>query len=149
MAVVILTICAGTGVAGPAGDGLSARVSPQALERINAERTRRALPPLTYDDRLAQAALAHSRDMAAGRFMAHRGRDGTSVGDRVTRAGLKWCFVAENVARGYTDAAGVTAGWMNSPGHRDNILSRATLGAVARAGPDGAKFWTAVFANPC
>ena len=132
----------------PAG-GPGPRLSPRALELINMERAGQGLAALAFDPRAGEAALAHAGDMAGQGFMGHPGSDGASVGDRLARAGLVWCLAAENVAHGYGDAEGVVAGWMGSPGHRDNTLSSAVVGAVARAGPDEASYWVAVFATPC
>ncbi|MEM8730131.1 MAG: CAP domain-containing protein [Pseudomonadota bacterium] len=126
-----------------------ARLDATALEQINLARNSAGLPVLRFDPLVGEAALAHSADMAINGFMGHPGSDGALSGDRLTRAGYDWCFAAENVAHGYGDAEGVVAGWMGSPGHRDNILSDARVAAVARAGPDAASYWTAVFAAPC
>lgn len=131
----------------PPGDG-PARLVSEALDLFNTARAAAGLAPLEFDPRVGQAALDHSLDMARTGFMGHPGSDGTSVAQRLERAGFQWFFVAENVAHGYGDAGGVFAGWMGSKGHRENILSKATLGAVARAGPEEAAYWTAVFAVP-
>ncbi|MGR3804511.1 CAP domain-containing protein [Marinibacterium profundimaris] len=126
-----------------------ARLDPGALELINRERVARGLPELRFDPRVGEAALAHASDMARTGFMGHAGSDGAIAGERLSRARYPWGFAAENVAHGYRDAAGVVAGWMGSEGHREAILSQAEVAAVARAGPEDAAYWTAVFAGPC
>ncbi|QEW19185.1 Cysteine-rich secretory protein family protein [Marinibacterium anthonyi] len=131
----------------PAGGG-AALLVPEALDLMNGARAEAGLAALGFDARVGRAALDHAADMAWNGFMGHPGSDGTSVAQRLERAGFAWAFVAENVAHGYRDAAGVLGGWMGSPGHRENILSRATVGAVARAGPQDAAYWAAVFAVP-
>ncbi|POM77470.1 SCP-like extracellular protein, partial [Phytophthora palmivora] len=72
--------------------------------------------------KLAAAAKRHSDDMAANDFMAHDGSDGSTMSQRVTDAGYEWSAVAENVAAGQEDVASVMESWMNSEGHRANIL---------------------------
>jgi uncharacterized protein YkwD len=72
---------------------------------------------------LAQAAAAHAADMVAKHFFAHDSLDGRSPFDRMKAAGFRGGAMAENIAVGYTSAASVVKGWMNSPGHRANILN--------------------------
>ena len=132
----------------PRGGG-GARLVPEALDLINLERAGVGLPGLGFDPRVGEAALMHCRDMVRNGFMGHPGSEGGISGDRLTAAGYFWSFAAENVAHGYWDAAGVMAGWMGSEGHRENILAgAAVVGAVARAGPEDAAYWAAVFAAP-
>jgi uncharacterized protein YkwD len=61
--------------------------------------------------------------MASHRNMSHTGSDGSSPGDRITRAGYNWSTYGENVAYGYSTPESVMAGWMGSPGHKRNILN--------------------------
>lgn len=115
------------------------------LSALNTARAGQGLPPLAASAAADRAALAHATDLAAtGRF-AHEGSDGSSVGDRMRAAGIDWCHVAENIARGQTSPGTVVADWMDSPGHRRNILSEATLAGTAIAGG----IWVATFARPC
>jgi uncharacterized protein YkwD len=81
--------------------------------------------------------------------MSHTGGDGSSVGQRITRAGYRWRSVAENVAAGFTSAQSVFNGWMNSPDHRANILSQQVhMGVGTATGGDGVMYWTQEFATP-
>ena len=131
----------------PKGPG-GARLVPEALDLINRARGLAGLAALGFDPLVGAAALAHTEDMVRNGFMGHPGSAGGISGNRLTAAGYAWSFAAENVAHGYGDAAGVVAGWMGSEGHRENILSQARVAAVARAGPEDAAYWTAVFAAP-
>lgn len=90
----------------------------------NAERTAAGRSPLTLSSPLTQAAQAHAEDLARRRTLSHTGADGSSVADRVTRRGYRYRRVGENVAfqGGYRDAVQVVDNWMNSSGHRANIL---------------------------
>lgn len=112
------------------------------LREVNAVRERNAAPALTLDARLTQAALGHARDMVRhGVQLAHRGSDGSQVGDRVTRQGYAWRAVAENISFGRNDPRAVVAAWMNSPGHRANLLRTAvTQMGAALADRDGDRY---------
>ncbi|KUN04692.1 hypothetical protein AQI95_19335 [Streptomyces yokosukanensis] len=99
--------------------GVTARI----LQLVNAERAKVGCRPLTLNSELTKAAQAHSADMASHRNMSHTGSDGSSPGERITAAGYQWSAYGENVAYGYATADQVMTGWMNSPGHRANILN--------------------------
>jgi uncharacterized protein YkwD len=117
------------------------------LAAINAERKAKGRAALSYDTRLAAAAEVHAKDMARHGFMSHTGSDGSDVGKRMSRAGYKFCFGAENVAFGQGSFPAVMTAWMNSSGHRQNILHRkAKAVGVARATGDR---WVMVLAAPC
>jgi uncharacterized protein YkwD len=94
------------------------------LAAVNRERARRDLPPLELDRRLAAAAESHSRAMAERGFFAHCDLDtGSKVGARAEDAGYSWRAVAENLSVGRDTAEEVVSGWMQSSGHRKNLLS--------------------------
>ncbi|KAF4040194.1 Cysteine-rich secretory protein family [Phytophthora infestans] len=92
------------------------------LAAVNKERAAVGLPSLCMNTKLQSAAQKHSKDMAANNYMSHTGSSGSSMSQRITASGFKWTAVAENVAAGQMDAAAVMKAWMNSPGHRKNIL---------------------------
>ncbi|MYX95093.1 CAP domain-containing protein [Streptomyces sp. SID486] len=98
-------------------------VTAEILRLVNAQRGQAGCQPLTLNSTLTKAAQAHSADMAAHKNMSHTGSDGSSPGDRITRAGYTWSTYGENVAYGYSTAQQVMDGWMSSPGHRANILN--------------------------
>ncbi|MGF1661314.1 MAG: CAP domain-containing protein, partial [Kineosporiaceae bacterium] len=93
----------------------------QVLDLINAERVDAGCPALTVDDRLAEAAGAHAADMVARQYFDHTSPDGSTPSSRAAAAGYPGP-VAENIATGYSSAATVVEGWLDSPGHRANIL---------------------------
>ncbi|QEV04671.1 CAP domain-containing protein [Streptomyces prasinus] len=93
------------------------------VEIVNAERGKAGCSPVKVNATLTEAAQEHSEDMAASRNMSHTGSDGSSPDDRITRAGYSWSTYGENVAYGYSTPEQVMAGWMDSPGHRENILN--------------------------
>jgi len=95
----------------------------QVFILLNAERTNRGIAPLTRNAKLDSAAQRHSNDMACNNFFDHTGSDGSSPWDRMDQAGYNWIRAAENIAAGYSTPASVVAGWMNSSGHKANILN--------------------------
>lgn len=103
----------------PTASGAAARI----VELVNAERSKAGCSPVKLNATLTKAAQAHSEDMASHRNMSHTGSDGSSPGDRITRAGYNWSTYGENVAYGYSTPEQVMAGWMSSPGHKANILN--------------------------
>ncbi|MEW2515223.1 CAP domain-containing protein [Streptomyces sp. NPDC046870] len=107
----------------PAPTATASGVTAEIVRLVNAERAKAGCQPLTPNSTLTKAAQAHSDDMAAHRNMSHTGSDGSSPGDRITRAGYTWSSYGENVAYGYSTAQQVMDGWMSSPGHRANILN--------------------------
>jgi uncharacterized protein YkwD len=101
------------------------------LCQLNVERARRGLGPLRLNHRLSRAAVAHSRAMARRHFFSHDSLNGASFLDRIRRTGYlhgarRW-YVGENIAYGsgrLQTPRSIGRAWMNSPGHRANILSR-------------------------
>ncbi|MEV5013303.1 CAP domain-containing protein [Streptomyces sp. NPDC053780] len=95
----------------------------KVVELVNAERSKAGCSPVTVNAALTKAAQAHSEDMAATGTMSHSGSNGSSPDDRITNAGYNWSTYGENVAYGYETPEKVMAGWMSSPGHKENILN--------------------------
>ena len=109
--------------------------------------------PLRWDERLAAAARAHSEDMAARRYFEHVSPEGRTPAARVQAAGVPYRRVAENIgeSRNQEDPVRAAAdGWMNSPGHRANIVDPAFVesGLGAAADADGALYFTQLFIAP-
>jgi uncharacterized protein YkwD len=114
------------------------------LRRVNEERSRVGARPLTLDPRLMRAAQLHSEYQASIGDMTHDGMGG--MGARIQAQGYRFSSAAENVAWGYSSVQAVMNGWMNSQGHRENLLnSRYTHMGWGRAGDN---YWTQVFASP-
>ncbi|MGW3338777.1 CAP domain-containing protein [Streptomyces sp. NPDC001009] len=95
----------------------------RVVELVNAERAKVGCSPVELNSTLSKAAQDHSADMAAHNTMSHTGSDGSDPGSRITAAGYRWSAYGENVAYGYSTPEQVMAGWMDSPGHRENILN--------------------------
>lgn len=111
-----------TGPAAPQDTAAPSGAQAEVLALVNKERTAVGCPVLTLNAKLTKAAQDHSADMAANSNMSHTGSDGSDPGQRITRAGYQWRTYGENVAYGYSTPAKVMEGWMNSPGHKRNIL---------------------------
>lgn len=104
--------------------GDDAAFAQQVLVLTNEARAAEGLPPLTFNETLNQVAQAYAQNMAVNDFMAHDDpNSGLSASDRVTNAGYTWQSVRENLAAGSATPEEVVAGWLNSPGHRENILA--------------------------
>lgn len=95
----------------------------RVLVLVNAERAKAGCAPLTENAKLTKAAQDHSQDMADHQNMSHTGSDGSSMSDRLSRVGYAYRSAGENVAAGYTSPESVMDGWMNSAGHKANILN--------------------------
>ncbi len=111
----------------PGSTGLSAE-EQMVLDAVNSARALRAAsgescPPLTISPELEQAARAHSSDMAQRNFFSHTNPDGVGPFDRARAAGYTGNRMAENIAAGYPTPADAVEGWLNSPGHRANMLN--------------------------
>jgi uncharacterized protein YkwD len=95
----------------------------QVVDLINQHRISRGCQPFNLSPQISAAAQAHSQDMALNDFVGHTGSDGSSVGQRLTRAGYDWRMVAENIAAGQSTPEAVVDSWMGSSSHRANILN--------------------------
>ncbi|MFE5297178.1 CAP domain-containing protein [Streptomyces sp. NPDC056632] len=103
--------------------GTDGQYVTQVVLLANAERKKAGCAPLRSDARLQEAAQGHADDMAARASYAHVGKDGRDAGDRMAAAGYTWTSWGENIHRGPESPAQAVEDWMNSPGHRKNILN--------------------------
>jgi uncharacterized protein YkwD len=124
----------------------------RAQPRTCGDRRFGSAPPLKWNEKLAAAALAHSRDMATQNYFSHVEKNRSSVGDRATREGYKWRLIGENIATGQASAEQVVSGWLSSPHHCANIMEPgfADMGAAYFVNPnsDTVIYWTQVFGTP-
>ncbi|OEJ62174.1 RNA polymerase [Streptomyces agglomeratus] len=118
----------------------------QVTALVNTERAENGCGPVSQNSRLDTAAARHSADMAARDFFDHTNPDGAGPGERITAAGYGWSTYGENIARGQQTPAEVMESWMNSSGHRANILncSFKEIGIGKHEG-SGGPWWTQVF----
>ncbi|WP_084469350.1 CAP domain-containing protein, partial [Nocardiopsis trehalosi] len=107
---------------GSGGAGDPPASAQAVVELTNRERAEAGCAPLRVDGALTRASQAHSEDMAARDYMGHETPEGVGPAERAEDAGYT-AWSGENVAAGYGSAEAVMAGWMDSPGHRANILN--------------------------
>lgn len=146
----------------PAGaecDGMNS-LQRQLVEMVDADRLNPAntpetggrAHPLKWDSRLAEAALKHSEDMAIRHYFSHVDPNGDTPVDRVTRLGVQWRAMGENIAKNFTVPAAEEA-FMNEPrfenNHRGNILNPRYnyIGVGIVQGSDGMVYVTQEFAQ--
>jgi uncharacterized protein YkwD len=124
---------------------LAAAYESQVLDLTNAQRALAGCAALRPDSRLQTAAIAHSADMKARGYFAHDSPDGVTPWQRIEATGYADPS-AENIAMGQPTPQDVVDAWMNSPGHRANILncSSKAIGVGVQFGADG-PWWTQDF----
>lgn len=118
----------------------------EVLRLVNVERASVGLPALQWHEPASQVAYDHDVDMDVRNFFSHINPDGQDPLDRVVEAGITgFSSVGENIARGQSSPAAVMTAWMNSTGHRANILNTGYthLGVGVHAAGD--IWWTQVF----
>ena len=93
------------------------------LEGTNQQRADNGLPSLRLNTQLSHAAQAKAVDMAAKDYWAHNSPTGDTPWTFITNAGYTYTTAGENLAYGFIDSSDTITGWMNSPGHRANILN--------------------------
>ena len=128
-----------------------AEVERRVFDLVNERRTAAGLSPLSWNENVAGVARYHSQNMADHKFFSHTGADGKKVSNRADALGVKkWHALGENIAynRGFkSPLESAVQSWMNSPGHRDNILKNdwqeSGIGVVVSE--DGAYYFTQVF----
>jgi uncharacterized protein YkwD len=132
-------------------------ISPEELEDLRDQlieahdkvRVEAKLKKLTVNRKLMAAAQAHAEDMAARRRMSHTGGDGSSSSERLKGRGYRYFRTGENVAAGHFSVDRVMKGWMNSPGHKRNILGGfSEIGVGCAVDEAGKRYWCVTFGLP-
>jgi uncharacterized protein YkwD len=128
----------------------NAAFEAEVVTIVNQKRAEADCPPVTVDDRLTAAARAHSADMAARDYFSHTTPEGVDFATRITAAGYRWSGAGENIAKGQRTPQEVMTSWMNSEGHKANILNCGyrNLGVGVAADSSGTLLWTQDFASP-
>ncbi|HEY9641992.1 MAG TPA: CAP domain-containing protein [Coleofasciculaceae cyanobacterium] len=106
----------------PSGTTASSGFRQRVIELTNSYRLKNGLAALTENRKLDAVAQAYSQTMATQDFLAHQGLDGSQPWDRMAAAGYQWSRAAENIAAGQSTPEEVVQGWIDSPGHRANLL---------------------------
>jgi hypothetical protein len=114
----------------------------------NQQRLSNGVDPLMRNDLLDCAAQLKLEDMFRGQYFAHESPEGNGIEVSVERAGYQYILIGENLALGnFADEQNLVEGWMNSPGHRQNILndSYREIGLATQVGEMwGSETWLAV-----
>ncbi|HBY19412.1 MAG TPA: hypothetical protein DEG71_00045 [Clostridiales bacterium] len=117
---------------------------------VNVERAKNGLPSLTYNWELARVARYKSQDMINKHYFNHNSPTYGSPFDMMKAFGIRFTAAGENIAYGQRTTQEVMNGWMNSPGHRTNILSRnyTQIGVGYAKDSNGRIYWTQMFIHP-
>ncbi|MGI5237380.1 CAP domain-containing protein [Dactylosporangium sp. CA-139066] len=133
----------------------NASFEAQVLSLVNVERRKkRNCPDLRNNDKLHNAAYKHSADMAKRNYFSHDTPEGVSFSARISDEGYRWSGAAENIAAGQPTPEAVMQAWMNSPGHKANILNCSYvdlgIGLAYQVKGNGQKtpYWTQDFGTP-
>ena len=141
---MLVTQCAPQQCAPAPAPAPSGTVGEQIVSLVNQERAKVGAGPVTLHPAVSNAAQGHSNYQAAASTMTHTGAGGTDAGDRIAANGYNWQTWGENVASGQQDAASAMRAWMNSAGHRANILngSPTQIGVGVAYSASGVPYWT-------
>jgi uncharacterized YkwD family protein len=129
--------------------GSLSAVEMEVVRLVNVERQKAGLSPFTASSELSKVARVKSEDMAKNNYFSHTS---PTYGDPFTMMksfGIKYNTAGENIAKGYSSAQSVVDGWMNSPGHRANILNPSfnKIGVGLYKTSNGTAYWTQMFTN--
>lgn len=130
--------------------GPGERILPQeqaVVDLVNQERAKVNRKPLLVNYQLQVAAWLHNEHMVKTGCFSHGACGDGDPQDRVKQSGYKGGMVGENIAKGYRTPGEVMEGWMNSSGHRANILNANYIDIGVAYNPSGPT-WTQVFAVP-
>lgn len=119
----------------------------QVLDLVNAERAKRGISALTLDSSLSSVATKKSQDMVDKNFFDHTSPTYGSPFDMMKQFGISYRTAGENIAKGQKTPQEVVAAWMNSEGHRKNILNPnfTNLGVGIAKDSNKTTYWTQMF----
>ena len=119
----------------------------QVLDLVNAERTKRGISALTLDSNLSSVATKKSQDMVNKNYFDHTSPTYGSPFDMMKQFGISYRTAGENIAKGQKTPQEVVTAWMNSEGHRKNILNPnfTNLGVGITKDSKGTTYWTQMF----
>ncbi len=128
----------------PTVDSAVLAYEAEVIRLVNAERAKAGLSPLTSNWELSRIARYKSQDMRDNNYFSHTSPTYGSPSTMIRSFGLHFRASGENIAMGYTTPAAVVAGWMNSSGHRANILS-ASYTQIGVGYVAAGNYWTQMF----
>ena len=128
----------------PDTDQFVASYEAEVVRLVNIERENRGLLPLKENWQLSRVARYKSDDMRSRKYFSHTSPTYGSPFAMIRNFGITYKTAGENIARGYTTPAAVVNGWMNSDGHRANILNASYTEIGVGYVSDG-NYWTQMF----
>lgn len=133
--------------------GQTSTISNEASEVIrlvNVERSKNGLAPLKANTELSKVAAVKAQDMINKNYFSHTSPTYGSPFDMMKKFGINYTAAGENIAYGQKTPAQVMDGWMNSSGHRANILNSkfTEIGVGVAKDKNGTPYWVQMFANP-
>lgn len=105
-------------------DGPTTAEARELLQQVNKARAEAGLPALKYDSSVENVAMIKAKDMRDNNYFAHVSPTYGQPHEMLTQFGIKWTYSGENIAAGQNTVSAVHTAWMNSPGHRANILNQ-------------------------
>ncbi len=130
--------------------GTISEYEKEVARLVNVERAKRGLQKLTLNAQISKVARIKCQDMINKRYFSHTSPTYGSPFRMMESFGIRFSAAGENIAYGQKTPAEVMRGWMNSPGHRANILSKTytNIGVGQATSKTGVKYWTQLFTKP-
>ena len=116
----------------------------EVVRLVNVERAKQGLSPLEYDWQLSRVARYKSQDMQKNKYFSHTSPTYGSPFNMMKNFGISYRTAGENIAKGYKTPAAVVEGWMNSSGHRANILN-SSFTHIGVGYVQNGSYWTQMF----
>ncbi len=123
------------------------KLEAEVARLVNVERSKKGLPPLTLNWEVSRVARMKSQDFINKHYFDHQSPTYGSPFEMMKKFGIRYTAAGENIAKGQATPQAVMTSWMNSPGHRGNILSSAynQIGVGAAKDSKGNLHWTQMF----
>ena len=128
----------------PTPDSTATSYEQEVIRLVNEIRVKNGLKALTYDWELSRVARYKSRDMKDNNYFSHTSPVYGSPFQMIKNFGISFRSAGENIAKGYSTPQAVVNGWMNSSGHRANILN-ANYTHIGVGYVSGGNYWTQMF----
>lgn len=133
-----------------ASEGTVSQLERQVVELTNAEREKNGIQPLKMNAKLANVAKVKSQDMSDNNYFSHNSPQYGDPFEMMQQFNVDYSSAAENIAAGQTSAEQVVSQWMNSEGHRKNILNEkfTEIGVGHVEGGSHGAYFTQMFRTP-
>jgi len=122
-------------------------IEQEVVRLVNVERANKGLPALKSNSQLASVARTKSQDMRINKYFDHQSPTYGSPFEMMKKFGISYSYAGENIAQGQRSAQAVVNAWMNSTGHRENILNKNFTEIGVGLDKNG-YYWTQMFRRP-